>query len=130
MRLEIPLSEVQQFLSSQYNIDIDLKNIEENKIEVTYIDSVVVIINEVKEDVVFLHYEADGLATILTKIAHFFLKKKLDKTPVEWDSKNKELKVDLNEITELNKFLVIVSISEIHFKNDSIILEMYVRDKI
>jgi len=129
MRLEIPLSEVQQFLSSQYNIDIDLKNIEENKIEVTYIDSVVVIINEVKEDVVFLHYEADGLATILTKIAHFFLKKKLDKTPVEWDSKNKELKVDLNEITELNKFLVIVSISEIHFKNDSIVLEMYVRDK-
>ena len=129
MRLEIPLSEVQQFLSSQYNIDIDLKNIEENKIEVTYIDSVVLIINEVKEDVVFLHYEADGLATILTKIAHFFLKKKLDKTPVEWDSKNKELKVDLNEITELNKFLVIVSISEIHFKNDSIVLEMYVRDK-
>jgi len=129
MRLDIPLSEVQKFLSSQYHIDIDLKNIEENKIEVTYIDSVVVIINEVKEDVVFLHYEADGLATILTKIAHFFLKKKLDKTPVEWDSKNKELKVDLNEITELNKFLVIVSISEIHFKNDSIVLEMYVRDK-
>ena len=79
MRLEIPLSEVQQFLSNQYQIDIDLKNIEENKIEATYIDSVVLIINEVKKDVVLFHYEVDGLASILTKVAHLFLEKKLDR---------------------------------------------------
>jgi hypothetical protein len=41
MRIEIPISEVQQFLSNQYQINIDLKNIEENKIEARYIDSVV-----------------------------------------------------------------------------------------
>jgi hypothetical protein len=130
MWLEIPLSEVQQFLSNQYQIDIDLKNIEEDKIEATYIDSVVLIINEVKEDVVLCHYEADGLASIVTKVAHFFLEKKLDKTPIEWDSKNEELKIDLNKITELNTFLKFICISEIHFIKDKIVLQMYARDKI
>jgi hypothetical protein len=129
MRLEILLSEVQQFLSNQYQIDIELKNIEENKIEATYIDSVVLIIKEVKEDVVLFQYEVDGLASIVTKIAHFFLEKKLDKTPIEWDSKNKELTIDLNKITELNAFLKFVSISEIHFIKDTIVLEMYARGK-
>ena len=38
MQLEILLSEVQQFLSDQFHIDIDLKNIEENKIEAKYIN--------------------------------------------------------------------------------------------
>ena len=129
MQLEIPLSEIQQFLSTQFQIDIDLKNIEENKIEATYIDSVVLIINEVKRDVVLFHYEVDGLASIVTKIAQLFLKKKLDKTPIEWDSKNKGLKIDFNKVTELNTFLKFVSISEIHFIKDSIVLEMYERGK-
>lgn len=128
MRLEIPLSEVRQFLSNQYHIDIDLKNIEEDKIEATYVDSVVLIIIEVKEDVVLFHYELDRLASIVTKIMHFFLEKKLDKTPIEWDSKNKKLTIDLNKITELNAFLKFVSISEIHFIEDTILLEMYIRD--
>ena len=129
MRLEIPLSEVQQFLSNQYHIDIDLKNIEVNKIEATYIDSVVLIIDEVKKDVVSFHYEVDGLATIVTKVAHLFLGKKLDKTPIDWDSKNRKLKIDLNEFTELETFLKFISISEIHFIKDAIVLEMYARGK-
>ena len=130
MRLEIPLSEVQQFISNQYNINVDLKNIEVNKIEATYIDSVVLIIDEVKEEVISIHYEVDGLATIVTKIAHLFLGKKLDKTPIEWDSTKRELKIDLNKFTELDKFLEFAFISEIQFIKDAVVLEMYVRGKI
>lgn len=66
---------------------------------------ILLIIKEVKEDVVFFQYEADGLAWIVTKIDHFFMEKKLDKKHIAWDSKNKELKIDLNKITELNAFL-------------------------
>jgi len=127
MLLEIPLSEVQHFLSNQFHIDIELKIIEENKIEVTYIDTVVLIINEVKEDVILFNYETDGLATLVTKIAHLFLEKKLDNTPIEWDSKNKELKIDLNKFTELKSFLKFISISKLHFIKDTIVLEMYER---
>jgi len=129
MRLEIPLSEVQQFLSNQYHINIDLKYIEENKIEAKYIDSVVLIIDEVKDNVVLFHYEVDGLAKIVTKIAHLFLEKKLDNTPIEWGSKKKELKIDLNKFTELDTFLKFVSISELHFIEDSIVLKMFARVK-
>jgi hypothetical protein len=128
MRLEIPITEVQQFISNHYQVDIVLKNIEKNKIEATYIDSVVLIIKDIKEEVVLIHYEAVGLANIMTKVAHFFLDKKLDNTPIEWDSKNEEVKIDLNKITELNDFLKFVSISEIHFIKDAIVVEMYVRD--
>ena len=130
MRLEIPLSEVQQFLSKQYNIDIDLKNIEVNKIELTYIDSIVLIIDKVKDNVFFFDYEVDGLATIITKAAHFFLEKKLDKTHIEWEPKNRKLKIDLNKFPELNTFLMLVTISKIYFINDSIVLEMIVGGKI
>jgi hypothetical protein len=129
MQLEIPLSEVQQFLSNQFNINIGLRNIEVNKIEAKYIESIVLITDEVKEEVVSFHYEVDGLATIVTKVAHFFLEKKLDNTPIEWDSKNKKLKIDLNKITELTTFLQFVSISKIYFIKDSIVLEMYTRGK-
>lgn len=129
MRLEIPLSEVKQFLSNQYQIDIDLKNIEENKIEATYIDSVVLIIKEIKDEMILLHYEVDGLAHIVSKVAHFFLDKKLDNSPIEWDSKNEEIIIDLNKITQLNEFLKLISISEIHFIKDAIVLGMYVRGK-
>ena len=127
MQLEIPLSEIQQFVSYQFHINIGLKNIEKNKIEVKYFDSVVLVINEVKENVVLFSYEVDGLATIVTKIAHLFLKKKLDKIPIEWDLKNKELKIDLNKFTGLDTFLKYVSISDIHFIKDNIVLEMYAR---
>ena len=59
----------------------------------------------------------------------FRLDKKLDKTPIEWDLKKREIKIDLNEFSELNTFLKFVSISDIHFIKDSIVLEMYARGK-
>lgn len=129
MQLQIPLSEVQQFLSKQFKINVDLKNIEVNKIQATYIDSVVLIIDEVKDNLISFHYEVDGLATIVTKVAHLFLGKKLDKTPIDWDSKKRKLKIDLNKFTELDSFLEFVSISELLFLKDSIVLEMSVKGK-
>ncbi len=128
MRLDIPLLEVQQFLRNQYQIGIDLKNTEADNLEAAYFVSVVLIINEVKEDVVLLHYKVTGLAWLVTKIAHFFLKKKLDKTPIHWDSKKGELQIDLKKVNELKSFLKFVSISEIHIIGDSIVLEMLARD--
>lgn len=129
MQLVIPLSEVQQFLRNQFQLKIDLKSINENTIEAKYIDTIDLIIKEVKEEVVLIHYKVDGLATIVTKVAHFFLKQKLKNSPIEWDSKNEQVKIDLNKITELNSFLKFVSISEIHFIKDTIVLEMYERGK-
>ena len=130
MKLEIPLSEVRQFLSNQYQIDIDLQNIGENKIKVTYIVSVVLILKEVKEDVILFGYEVHWLTRIWTKMAHFYLMKELNKKHIEWDSKLRELKIDVNKFTELNGFLKFISISEIHFVNEVIVLKLDVKGKI
>ena len=130
MRLEIPLIEVQQFISSQYQIDIDLKNTGENIIEATYIDSVVLNIKEIKEGMILIHYEVDGLAHVVSKLAHFFLEKKLDQSPIVWDSKLEEVRIDLNKVPQLNSFLKVVSISEIKFTGNAIALEMHVSGKI
>ena len=129
MRLEIPLKEVQDFLRDHYNIKIDVKNIEEDKIETTYIDKVVLIIKEVIQEVIFLKYEVAGLAVIASKVAHFFLDKKLDNIPVEWNAKTKEIIIDLTKIPHLSNLLKLVYISELHFRNDNILFVFYVRDK-
>lgn len=127
MRLVITLSEIQQFISNQYQIDIELNNIGNDKIEAVYIDSVVLIIKEVKEDLILLHYEVNGLAHIVAKITHFFMKEKLKNIPIEWDSKNEEVKIDLKKFPEMKAFLQFLYISELHFVNDSIVLVFYER---
>ena len=129
MRLEIPLKEVQEFLNNYYNINVVLKNIEENKIKATYFDSIVLIIKEVKEDEVLFYYEVDGLVDLIAKVAHFFLKKKLDNIPIEWDSKTREVTIYFKKIQELSNFLKFVYISELHFVNYNILLVLYERDK-
>lgn len=129
MRLEIPIKEVQDLLRDHYKINITLKNIEENKIKATYFDSVVLIIKEVKEDIFFIDYEVDGLAVIAAKVAHFFLKKKLDNIPVEWDAKTKAVTIDLKKIPALSELLKFVYVSELHFVNDNILFVFYARDK-
>ena len=129
MRLEIPLKEVQEFLNNYYNIDIGLKNIEENKIEANYFVPLVLTIKEVKEDIVVFQYEVNGFVNLLAKGAHFLLGKKPDNVPIEWNSKTKEVTIDLKKIQELRNFLKFVYISELHFVNDNILLVLYARDK-
>jgi hypothetical protein len=129
MRLEIPIKEVQDFLRDHYNIKIDLKNIEDDKIEATYIDKVVIVIKEVVQEIVYLKYEVDGLAVIAARIAHFFLDRKLDDIPVEWNPKTKEITIDLTKVPDLNHLLKLLYISELHFRNDNILFVFYVREK-
>jgi hypothetical protein len=129
MRLEIPISEVQDLLRDHFNINIALKNTEEDKIEATYIDSVVLVIKDVKQEVVYLRYEVDGLAVIATRIAHIFLNKKLDNIPVNWNAKTKEITIDLTKIPELADLLKVVYISDMHFRNDNIAFVFYIREK-
>lgn len=128
MKLVIPITEVQQYVSSQYKIDVELENIKINSIKATYIDSVVLIMEGIKENVIIIHYEADGLANIASKVAHFFLDKKLNNTPIDWDSKNKNVIIDLNKMPQLKDFFKFIQLSDIQFIDDAIVLVMHARD--
>lgn len=122
MKIEIPITEVQEFLSNYYNINVALKNIGEDKIEANYLVSLILTIKEVRKDEVTFQYEVNGLVDLLAKGAHFFLGKKMDDLPIEWDSKTSEVVVDLKKVQALSDFLKVCFISELHFVNENIVL--------
>jgi len=122
MKIEIPITEVQEFLSNYYNINVALKNIGEDKIEANYLVSLILTIKEVRKDEVTFQYEVNGLVDLLAKGAHFLLGKKMDDSPIEWDSKTCEVVVDLKKVQALSDFLKVCFISELHFVNENIVL--------
>jgi|GEM_PF-883165 len=121
MRIEIPITEVQEFLSNTYNIKVGLKNIGEDKIKATYFVSLVFTIKVVGKDEVVFHYEVNSLVQLLAKGAHFLLGKKLDDSPVEWDPKTSEVVVDLKKVRALKDFLKVFFVYELHFVNEDIV---------
>ena len=121
MKIEIPITEVQEFLSNYYNINVALKNIGEDKIEANYLVSLILTIKEVRKDEVTFQYEVNGLVDLLAKGAHCLLGKKMDDSPIEWDSKTSEVVVDLKKVQALSDFLKVYFISELHFENECIV---------
>ena len=123
MKIEIPITEVQEFLSNYYNINVGLKNIGEDKIEANkYLVSLILTIKEVRKDEVVFQYEVNSIVDLLAKGAHFLLGKKLDDAPIEWDSKTSEVVVDLKKVQAFSDFLKVYFISELHFVNEDIVL--------
>ena len=122
MKIEIPITEVQEFLSNYYNIKVGLKNIGEDEIEANYLVSLILTIKEVKKNEVVFQYEVNSLVDLLAKGAHYLLGKKLDDAPIEWDTKTSEVVVDLKKVQALSDFLKVYYISELHFVNEDIVL--------
>ncbi len=122
MKLEISLSELQQYLFDKYQIKVELKSIEDKKMEVTYIDKVILTVKCVTDDQVFFNYEVRGLVDLIANVAKIFLKKKLKNFPATWIARTKEISVDLKKIKNLNNLLKMVSITEVHFLKDNITL--------
>ena len=122
MKIEIPITEVQKFLSNFYNIKVGLKNIGEDKIEAHYLVSLVFTIKELGKDEIVFHYEVNSLINLLAKGAHFLLRKKLNDTPIEWNSKTSEVVVDFKKVRALSDFLKVYFISEFHVVNEDIVM--------
>lgn len=124
MKIEIPITEVHDFLSKSYNIKVGLKNIGEDKIEANYLVSLILTIKEVRKDEVIFQYKVNGFVDLLAKGAHFLLEKKIDDTPIEWNSKTSEVVVDFKKIQAFSDLLKIYFISELHFVNNDIVFTL------
>ena len=122
MKIEIPITEVHDFLSKSYNIKVGLKNIGEEKIEVNYFVSLILTIKKVRKYEVIFQYEVNGFVDLLAKGAHFLLEKKIDDTPIEWNSKTSEVVIDLKKIQAFSELLNVYFMSELHFVNNDIVL--------
>lgn len=124
MKLEINLKEIEVFLSKYYHINIDLEYIEENKIKINYFVHFVLSIKEIKKDEIVFCYDLNVIADLLVKGTHLLLKKKLKNIPLLWDSKAKEVTIDLKKISALREFLKFLFISELRFVNGTILLQI------
>jgi hypothetical protein len=124
MRIEIPLAEVKEFLSNSYRINVGLKNIEEGRIEVDYLVSFVLAIKEVKADEVTFKYKTTGFVRMLAKGADFLSSKRLEDSAIDWNSKDSEVTVFLAKVKAFSNLLANFSIVELHFINDSIVVEL------
>ena len=124
MKIEIPITEVHDFLSKSYNIKVGLKNIAEDKIEANYFVSLILTIKKVRKYEVIFQYEVNGFVDLLAKGAHFLLEKKIDDTPIEWNSKTSEVVIDLKKIQAFSELLNVYFISELHFVNNDIVLTL------
>jgi len=124
MKLEIPITEVHDFLSKTYNIKVGLKNIGEEKIEANYFVSLILTIKKVRKYEVIFQYEVNGFVDLLAKGAHFLLEKKIDDTPIEWNPETSEVAIDLKKIQAFSELLNVYFISELHFVNNDIVLTL------
>ncbi len=124
MKIEIPITEVHDFLSKSYNIKVGLKNIGEDKIEANYLVSLILTIKKVTKYEVIFQYKVNFFVNLLAKGTHFLLRKKIDDTPIEWNSKTREIVIDLKKIQALSELLNVYFISKLHFANNDIVLTL------
>ena len=129
MRLEISIIEVQEVIQNYYHLHVGLKNVGEDKIKLSYYGSIVLSLKEIEEEEVVFSYEVSGLVKLMAKCVNYITKKKLDFECLEWNSTTNEVTFDLRKIKELREIINFLYVSEIHFENDIILLELSVKNK-
>ena len=124
MKLEVPFKEIQVFLFNLYHITIGFKNIGIDRIKITYFISFILTIKDVTADAIVFQYKSNTVVNLGIKCIHFFMRKKLKKFPFVWNSKTREVIIDLKKIQALDEFLKHSSISDLSFIDETILLEV------
>lgn len=127
MKIEVKLNEVEAFLKNCYNVNVILKNVEKGKIEVKYLVTADLSIKNLDDDIVTIIYKVNGIVDLLAKGANLFLGKKFDEMPFEWDPKTSEVIVNLKEIKAFENFLKYFHVTDIHFVDDNIVVQLNTR---
>jgi len=129
MRLEISIIEVKEVIQNYYHLHVGIKNVGEDKIKLSYYGSIILSLKEIKEEEVVFSYEINGFVQLMAKGVHYFLKEKVEFDPLEWNTDAKEVTFDLKKIKELKEVINFLYISEIHFSDEIILLELSVKTK-
>lgn len=129
MRLEISLQEVKEVIQNYYHLHIGIKNVGEDKIKLSYYGAIILSLKEINEEEVVFSYEVNGFVELMAKGVHYFLKQKVEFNALEWNSTAKEVTFDLKKIKEMREVIKFLYISEIHFLDEIILLELSVKNK-
>jgi hypothetical protein len=129
MKLEISITEVKEVIQNYYHLHVGIKNVGEDKIKLSYYGSIILSLKEIKEEEVVFSYEVNGFVNLMAKGIHYFLKQKVEFDALEWNTTEKEVTFDLKKIKEVREIIKFLYISEIHFLDEIILLELSVKNK-
>jgi hypothetical protein len=129
MRLEISIIEVMEVIQNYYHLHVGIKNVGEDKIKLSYYGSIILSLKEIKEEEVVFSYEINGFVKLMAIGVHYFLKQKVEFDALEWNTTAKEVTFDLKKIKEMREVINFLYISEIHFLDEIILLELSVKNK-
>ena len=121
--------EVKEVIQNYYHLHIGIKNVGEDKIKLSYYGSIILSLKEIKAEEVVFSYEVNGFVELMAKGIHYFLKKKVEFDALDWNTDAYEVTFDLRRIKELREVINFLYISEIHFGDEIILLELSVKDK-
>ena len=124
MKLELPLSEIEDYIKTCYNINLSIKYIETNKLEINYLFAIGITIKEALDYSIILGYELNWAANMLAKGAKFMTNNNIDKNILNWDTFKKEVKLNLVHIPALNDFLRLYRISSFTVENNVLFLKL------
>ena len=124
MILQLPLSEIEDYIKTCYNINVSIKYIETNKLEINYLFAIGITIKEVLDYSIILGYELSWATNILAKGAKFMTNNSIYKNILDWDTSKKEVKLNLVHIPALNGFLKIYRISSFLIDNNVLFLKL------
>ena len=121
--------EVKEVIQNYYHLHIGIKNVGEDKIKLSYYGSIILSLKEIKAEEVVFSYEVNGFVELMAKGIHYFLKKKVEFDALDWNTDAYEVTFDLRRIKELREVINFLYISEIHFGDEIILLELSVKNK-
>ena len=124
MKLELPLSEIEDYIKTCYNINLSIKYIDTNKLEINYLFAIGITIKEVLEYSIIFGYELNWAANMLAKGAKFMTNNNIDKDILNWDTLKKEVKLNLEYIPALNDFLKLYRISSFTIEKSVLFLQL------
>ena len=124
MRLELPLSEIEIYIKENYGVDIKIKFIDFNKIEIDYLITIQVEVIEFTDYSVQFGYDLNWAANLIAKNAKYFSGDYIDNKILLWDTANKTFKLNLIKIEALESFLNSFKIKNFCIKDGLLLIEL------
>lgn len=129
MKIEILISEIEEFISSYFKIAVGVVYIDHNKIDVNYMTVFRLAIESVENYSILLRYELNWAANLLAKGAKFMVNSKIDDKILFWDTNGKTLSVNLLHVDVIKDFLAVYHIQTFEIIDNKIVLELVTSQK-
>jgi hypothetical protein len=118
MDINLPLSELETFISRTSGRPVQVKGVGKNQVEVHYIVSVTLTLAEVRPHGAVFGYSTNPLVGLMIKGMKGKIREQLAAHPyLSWDEDKEQIIVDLSQLAAANNLLAHAEISALSFED-------------